>query len=31
MTIAFWLVSMFALGIAAMALCLGFLKSCEKI
>lgn len=31
MAISGWMVSMFFLGIGAMALCLLFLKACEKI
>ena len=31
MSISMWMVSMFVLGLAALALCVLFLKGCEKI
>ena len=31
MSLAFWMVSMFFLGIVAMGACLWFMKGCEKI
>lgn len=31
MSLAFWLVSMFLLGIVSMGLCMLFAKACEKI
>jgi len=31
MSIAFWLVGMFLLGLVAMGLCYWFMKGCEKI
>jgi VIT1/CCC1 family predicted Fe2+/Mn2+ transporter len=31
MSISIWMISMFVLGLVAMALCVLFLKACEKI